>query len=77
MQAIARVNRLFRNKPGGLVVDYLGLTLHFLVIFTSRDSQKAEAGKYRPSRTCTCPPDYRSVQVICHLRKPEAPAVPR
>ena len=26
MQAIARVNRVFRDKPGGLVVDYLGLT---------------------------------------------------
>ena len=25
MQAIARVNRVFREKPGGLVVDYLGL----------------------------------------------------
>jgi type I restriction enzyme, R subunit len=25
MQAIARVNRVFRNKPGGLVVDYLGI----------------------------------------------------
>jgi len=25
MQAIARVNRVFRDKPGGLVVDYLGL----------------------------------------------------
>ena len=25
MQAIARVNRKFRDKPGGLVVDYLGL----------------------------------------------------
>ena len=24
MQAIARVNRVFRDKPGGLVVDYLG-----------------------------------------------------
>src|SRR5690606_32459863 len=23
MQAIARVNRVFRDKPGGLVVDYL------------------------------------------------------
>jgi type I restriction enzyme R subunit len=27
MQAIARVNRVFRDKPGGLVVDYLGLAL--------------------------------------------------
>ena len=25
MQAIARVNRVFKSKPGGLVVDYLGL----------------------------------------------------
>jgi type I restriction enzyme R subunit len=25
MQTIARVNRVFRDKPGGLVVDYLGL----------------------------------------------------
>jgi len=27
MQAIARVNRVFRDKPGGLIVDYLGLAL--------------------------------------------------
>lgn len=26
MQTIARVNRVFHDKPGGLVVDYLGLT---------------------------------------------------
>jgi type I site-specific restriction-modification system R (restriction) subunit len=25
MQAIARVNRVFKDKPGGLVADYLGL----------------------------------------------------
>ena len=25
MQAIARVNRVFRDKPGGLVIDYIGL----------------------------------------------------
>ena len=25
MQAIARVNRVFKNKPGGLVVDYIGI----------------------------------------------------
>jgi type I restriction enzyme R subunit len=25
MQAIARVNRIFKNKPGGLVVDYIGI----------------------------------------------------
>ena len=29
MQAITRVNRVFRDKPGGLVVDYLGLAHEF------------------------------------------------
>ncbi len=28
MQAIARVNRVFADKPGGLVVDYIGLAYH-------------------------------------------------
>jgi len=28
MQSIARVNRVFKDKPGGLVVDYLGLAYH-------------------------------------------------
>ena len=29
MQAISRVNRVFRDKPGGLIVDYLGLAHEF------------------------------------------------
>ena len=28
MQAIARVNRVFRDKPAGLVVDYIGIAQH-------------------------------------------------
>lgn len=28
MQAIARVNRVYRDKPGGLIVDYVGLAYH-------------------------------------------------
>jgi type I restriction enzyme R subunit len=37
MQAIARVNRVFKDKPGGLVVDYLGLADELrraLIIYT-------------------------------------------
>ena len=37
MQAIARVNRVFKNKPGGTVVDYLGLAYELkraLIIYT-------------------------------------------
>ena len=46
MQAIARVNRVFKDKPGGLVVDYIGIAnelKHALKIYT--DSQ----GKGRPA----------------------------
>ena len=28
MQAIARVNRVYHDKPGGLIVDYIGLAYH-------------------------------------------------
>jgi type I restriction enzyme R subunit len=37
MQAIARVNRVFKDKPGGLVVDYLGIAQelkHALATYT-------------------------------------------
>jgi type I restriction enzyme R subunit len=46
MQAIARVNRVFRDKPGGLVVDYLGLAdqlKHALATYTD------SGGKGTPS----------------------------
>ena len=42
MQAIARVNRVFRDKPGGLVVDYLGLADQLkkaLVTYTENGGQ--------------------------------------
>ena len=46
MQAIARVNRVFKDKPGGLVVDYLGLAEELrraLVTYT-------ESRRHRPDR---------------------------
>lgn len=42
MQAIARVNRVFKNKPGGLVVDYLGLAAELkkaLAQYTQADQE--------------------------------------
>jgi len=42
MQAIARVNRVFRDKEGGLVVDYLGLAdqlKHALATYTDSGGQ--------------------------------------
>jgi type I restriction enzyme R subunit len=35
MQAIARVNRVFKDKPGGLVVDYLGLAHELKAAFAT------------------------------------------
>lgn len=43
MQAIARVNRVFKDKPGGLVVDYLGIAEQLkkaLAAYTEADKGK-------------------------------------
>jgi type I restriction enzyme R subunit len=48
MQAIARVNRVFRDKPGGLVVDYLGLADSLKrALATYTQSGGRGAAKYR------------------------------
>ncbi|GBD26327.1 Type I restriction enzyme EcoR124II R protein [bacterium HR30] len=44
MQAIARVNRVFRDKPGGLVVDYLGLS-HELKAALATYTESGGAGR--------------------------------
>lgn len=43
MQAIARVNRVFRDKPGGLIVDYIGIAQNLkkaLSDYTASDQEK-------------------------------------
>ena len=40
MQAMARVNRVFKDKPGGLIVDYIGIAdnlISALAQYTSSD----------------------------------------
>ena len=65
MQAIARVNRIFRDKPGGLVVDYLGIASDLKKALSfysdsggkgdpSRDPGKGSCNVYR--KTGGCPP---------------------
>ncbi|MDG6949989.1 MAG: type I restriction endonuclease subunit R [Nitrososphaerota archaeon] len=44
MQTIARVNRTFKDKPGGLIVDYLGIADELrraLADYSSEDSKRA------------------------------------
>lgn len=46
MQAIARVNRTFRDKPGGLIVDYIGIAQNLreaLVDYSPSDREQAGA----------------------------------
>ncbi len=48
MQAIARVNRTFKDKPAGLVVDYLGIAEDLksaLADYTSRDQKTQGLGQ--------------------------------
>ncbi|MBB5633412.1 type I restriction enzyme R subunit [Cryobacterium mesophilum] len=48
MQAIARVNRTFKDKPAGLVVDYLGIAEDLksaLADYTKRDRQRQDLGQ--------------------------------
>lgn len=48
MQAIARVNRVFKNKPGGLVVDYIGIANELKAALKTYTEAK---GKGDPTRS--------------------------
>ena len=46
MQAIARINRVYKNKPGGLVVDYLGIAA---ALRDAMQTYTTSGGKGRPT----------------------------
>ena len=56
MQAIARVNRVFKNKPGGLVVDYIGIANELKQVLKTYTDAKAGANPRtapkKPSPSC-------------------------
>ncbi len=61
MQAIARVNRVFRDKPGGLIVDYVGLLYDL----------KYAMANYTRSGGRGSPADYKEEAVALMLEKYE------
>ena len=61
MQAIARVNRVFKGKPGGLVVDYLGLG----------PTLKAAVNDYTRSKGAVTSPSNMSMAVVVFSEKME------
>ena len=53
MQAIARVNRVFRDKPGGLVVDYIGIANDLKEALQEYTESKGQGGPtFRRRRCC-------------------------
>ncbi|AKB48563.1 Type I restriction-modification system, restriction subunit R [Methanosarcina sp. Kolksee] len=61
MQAIARVNRVFKDKPGGLIVDYVGLLYDL----------KYAMANYTRSGGRGSPADYKDEAVALMLEKYE------
>ena len=52
-QAIARVNRVFKDKPGGLVVDYIGIAPQLKEALATTVAQKAkDAQQSTPQKHC-------------------------
>ncbi len=67
MQAIARVNRVYKDKPGGLVVDYLGIAEHLrqaLSNYTERD--RGQAGVPQETAVAVMQEKYEIVAAMLH-----------
>jgi len=68
MQAIARVNRTFKDKPSGLVVDYLGIAEDLkaaLADYTVRDQESQELGQ--DLRAKAIPALISKHEVVCNV----------
>lgn len=68
MQAIARVNRTFKDKPAGLVVDYLGIAEDLkaaLADYTVRDQDNQELGQ--DLRAKAIPAMVSKHEVVCTI----------
>ncbi len=66
MQAIARVNRVFKDKPGGLVVDYLGLA-HELKQALATYTESGGTGKTALDQTEAVAVMLEKYEVCCGL----------
>ena len=62
MQAIARVNRVFRDKPAGLVVDYIGIAQNLKNALGQYSERRSAPGRAstRPRRSRSCLRNTRS-----------------
>jgi type I restriction enzyme, R subunit len=68
MQAIARVNRTFKDKPAGLVVDYLGIAEDLksaLADYTKRDQDNQDLGQ--DLREQAIPALIEEYEIVCSI----------
>jgi type I restriction enzyme, R subunit len=68
MQAIARVNRTFKDKPAGLVVDYLGIAEDLksaLADYTKRDQKNKDLGQ--DLREQAIPALIEEHEIVCSI----------
>ncbi len=67
MQAIARVNRVFKDKPGGLIVDYLGLADQLkLALAAYSEQDRGEAGIPQEEAVALMLEKYEIVTALFH-----------
>ncbi len=67
MQAIARVNRVFKDKPGGLIVDYLGLADQLkLALAAYSEKDRGEAGIPQEEAVALMLEKYEIVTALFH-----------
>lgn len=73
MQAIARVNRVYGDKPGGLIVDYLGLAYHLqqaLAVYTESGGKGNTAINQEEAVALTLR-EYEICRDLFHLPAPQ------
>lgn len=67
MQAIARVNRVFKDKPGGLVVDYIGIAYDLKKALSEyTEGDKKETGIPQEIAVAKMQEKYETVSAIFH-----------
>lgn len=67
MQAIARVNRVFRDKPGGLVVDYIGVAQNLRsALGQYTDSDRDKTGIDEAAAVAAMMERYEAIRDLFH-----------
>lgn len=67
MQAIARVNRVFKDKPGGLVVDYIGVAQNLRSALSQyTDSDREKTGIDEAAAVAAMMERYEAIRDLFH-----------